>query len=113
MHLILACIMQKFDLQLADPASYTLNLKFTLTIKPEVHVRAVPRAGRNARSLLMVPSSALREAREGLAPKGNGPEEDAKGKRRMYVLYGSNTGACESFAQKIVTAAPSYGKLCH
>jgi cytochrome P450/NADPH-cytochrome P450 reductase len=27
----------------------------------------------------------------------------------MYVLYGSNTGSCESFAQKIATTASSYG----
>jgi cytochrome P450 / NADPH-cytochrome P450 reductase len=102
--------MQKFDLHLADPTSYTLHLKYSLTIKPMVHVRAVPRAGRNSHSLLAAPSSALREAREGLAPQGNVSENDAEGRQRMYVLYGSNTGSCESFAQKIATAAPSFGR---
>lgn len=109
MHLVIACIMQKFDLQLADPASYTMHLKYSLTIKPEVKVRATPRAGRNSHSLLAAPSSGLRQSRTGLAPEGQ-TQESAEGKQRMYVLYGSNTGSCESFAQKIATAAPSYGK---
>jgi cytochrome P450/NADPH-cytochrome P450 reductase len=107
MHLVITSIMQKFDLQLADP-SYKLNLVFLLTLKPHVRVRAIPRAGRTAHVLLSNASSGLREARDGLAP-GAGAAEDAS-KQRMYVLYGSNTGSCESFAQKIATAAPSYGR---
>jgi cytochrome P450/NADPH-cytochrome P450 reductase len=106
-HLVLASVLQKFDLQLADPSSYTLHLKFVLTIKPEVHVRAIPRAGRSAHVVIAAPSSGLREARSGLSVSGNVPED--AGKQRMYVLYGSNTGSCESFAQKIATAAPSHG----
>lgn len=108
MHLLMACIMQKFDLQLADPSSYALHMKYVLTIKPEVRVRAIPRAGRQAHVLLSAPSSALREARDGLGPSGSMAEDASK--QRMYVLYGSNTGSCESFAQKIATAAPSYGE---
>jgi cytochrome P450/NADPH-cytochrome P450 reductase len=111
MHLLLASIMQKFDLQLADPSSYTLRIKYVLTIKPEVRVRAIPRAGRQTHVLLAAPSSALRDARDGLAPSGSSVEDASK--QRMYVLYGSNTGSCESFAQKIATAAPSYGKSVH
>jgi cytochrome P450/NADPH-cytochrome P450 reductase len=86
----------------------SLQFKYTLTIKPEVHVRAVPRAGKHV--LISAPSSGLRDAREGLsADTSAAPAESAEGKLPMYVLYGSNTGSCESFAQKIATAAPAYG----
>jgi cytochrome P450/NADPH-cytochrome P450 reductase len=107
MHLVLSCIIQKFDLQLADPSSYTLHVKSSLTIKPHVRVRAIPRAGRQVQMVLPAPSSSLRETRDGLAPR-EGMTQDTS-KQRMYVLYGSNTGSCESFAQKIATAAPSHG----
>jgi cytochrome P450/NADPH-cytochrome P450 reductase len=85
---------------------HRLKLKFTLSLKPEVNVRAVPRAGK--RVIISAPSSGLRESREGLSV-GAKSADTGEGKPPMYVFYGSNTGSCESFAQKIATAAPSYG----
>jgi cytochrome P450/NADPH-cytochrome P450 reductase len=75
-------------------------------------IRAIPRAGRNSHVILSAPSSGLRNARDGLAPGTQVAEASSEGKQALYVLYGSNTGSCESFAQKIATAAPSYGMSC-
>lgn len=33
----------------------------------------------------------------------------AGAKKPLYCLYGSNTGSCESFAQRIASEAPSKG----
>jgi cytochrome P450/NADPH-cytochrome P450 reductase len=109
MHLALATIIQKFDLHLADPSSYSLTFNFTLTVKPVLNIRAVPRKGRHV--ILPVASSALRQAREGLTPAVKTVKPEVTGsKQPLYVLYGSNTGSCESFAQKIANAAPTYGE---
>jgi cytochrome P450/NADPH-cytochrome P450 reductase len=114
-HLALASIFQKFDLVAADPASYKLHIQSTLTIKAQVQIRAVPRAGRSAHALFPAPSSGLQQAREdnqtSSAPPITTTTTTATGKEKqpMYILYGSNTGTCESFARKIATAAPSHG----
>lgn len=43
----LSLIIQRFDLTMADP-SYTLSIKFTITVKPHgFHIRAKPRTGRH------------------------------------------------------------------
>jgi cytochrome P450/NADPH-cytochrome P450 reductase len=108
MHLALPSIIQKFDLHLADPSAYSLTFNFTLTIKSIINIRAVPRKGRHV--IHPVASSALRRAREGLTPAAKAAVPDAAGGRQpLYVLYGSNTGSCESFSQRIANAAPTYG----
>ncbi|KAL4252643.1 Bifunctional cytochrome P450/NADPH--P450 reductase [Abortiporus biennis] len=105
--LVLVSLFQRFDLVLEDP-SYSLQLKQTLTIKPDhFYVRAIPRSGKP--KLLAVPSSTLRpggEAANASTPKAPRPSE---GSQRLYVLYGSNTGSCEAFAQRIATDAASHG----
>jgi cytochrome P450/NADPH-cytochrome P450 reductase len=84
-----------------------------MTVKPKVMIRAIPRAGKHI--LFAAPSSGLRELREGLSVDAKAVSvDDGTNKQALYVLYGSNTGTCESFAQKIATAAPSSGlsRLC-
>ena len=102
----LALLVQKFDFVLDDP-SYELKLKQSLTIKPaNFFVHAIPRAGK-AR-LLAVPSTPLvppKTPAAGVASAAPGVEA----KQPMYVLYGSNTGTSESFAQRIANAAASFG----
>ncbi|KAF7351739.1 Fatty acid hydroxylase [Mycena sanguinolenta] len=79
--LVMASVIQKFDLSLVDP-SYTLQIKQTLTVKPKgLYIHAAPRAG------------------------GGGAATGVP----FYVLYGSNTGTSEAFAQRIANEAPSYG----
>jgi cytochrome P450/NADPH-cytochrome P450 reductase len=117
MHLALVSIFQKFDLVAADPATYSLTMQSTLTIKAYLKIRAIPRAGRAAHAIFPSPSSALQQARDertsitlDRAAQAAPPKGPQKGMKPLYILYGSNTGSCESFAKKIATAAPSYGK---
>jgi cytochrome P450/NADPH-cytochrome P450 reductase len=107
----MASVIQKFDLELVDP-SYTLEIKQTLTIKPlGLRIRATPRE--SAWSLSASPSSTLIQSRsESLGPRLEPPKLTASATAsgpRLYVLYGSNTGTSEAFAQRIATDAPSYG----
>jgi len=108
--LVMTTIFQKFDLSLVDP-SYNLELKQALTIKPkDFYIRAIPRAG--GTRLYATPSSSLMQARD---TSGSTPSVPSAGKvdakNPLYVLYGSNTGTSEAFAQRIATEAPSYGQI--
>ncbi|KAJ6488891.1 fatty acid hydroxylase [Mycena sanguinolenta] len=104
--LIIASVVQRFDLALVDP-SYTLRIKETLTIKPEgLYIRATLR--NTGVHLYASPSSTLMTSRDSAptpkvvaVPQGTGLP--------FYVLYGSNTGTSEAFAQRIANEAPSYG----
>ncbi|EIN12923.1 fatty acid hydroxylase [Punctularia strigosozonata HHB-11173 SS5] len=109
-HIVLASIFQKFDLIMDDP-SYTLKIKQTLTIKPnQFHVHAIPRKGR--RQLVAAPSSTLLRilSDDGKDPEESKPRPPADPSRPpMYVLYGSNGGSSEAFAQRLATDAASHG----
>jgi cytochrome P450/NADPH-cytochrome P450 reductase len=92
----LAMILQRFEL--ADPAGYELKVKQTLTIKPEgFRIKVRPRRDR--------PTTAARPA----ARKGDqaAPEPEAtaapvvRTRMPLLVLYGSNTGTCETIAHRI------------
>lgn len=101
--------MQRFDLVMEDP-SYELAIKQTLTIKPlHFYIRAIPRA--QASRLLAIPSSTLLQARDGPrdAPVKPAAAAGQDAKQPLYVLYGSNTGSCEAFAQRIASGAASHG----
>jgi cytochrome P450/NADPH-cytochrome P450 reductase len=86
---------------------YSLHVKSTLTVKPHVKVRAIPRAGAQP-VLLAVPSSGP----DGPGVGAGSTDAGVEGKQHLYVFYGSNTGACEAFAQKIASAAPANGASC-
>ncbi|KAL6298881.1 cytochrome P450 [Sparassis latifolia] len=92
-------ILQKFDLTMQDP-SYELELKQTLTIKPHnFRIYAIPRSRRP--QLPAHPASVV------LPPPA---EVDKKGEKRpLYVLYGSNTGSSEAFAQRLASDAAAHG----
>ncbi|KAH9932778.1 fatty acid hydroxylase [Epithele typhae] len=103
--LVMVMIMQHFDLVLDDP-SYELQIKQTITIKPNhFYIHAIPRkdrprlsVGQSVPALIGKPA----EASPGVAT-------GAANLKPLYVLYGSNTGSSESFAQRLVSAAPSHG----
>ncbi|OBZ65058.1 hypothetical protein A0H81_14948 [Grifola frondosa] len=98
-------ILQKFDLILHDP-SYSLELKQTLTIKPRnFYIHVIPRTGKTR--LLATPSSTLLRSHDVAMPSV--AFGDGAAKQNMYVLYGSNTGSSEAFAQRIASDAPAYG----
>ena len=106
----IATIFQRFDLVFDDP-SYTLRIKQTVTIKPDgFYIRAYPRK-RSAR-LYTTPSSAKLPAqinRVAAAPTSASASPDMSGKTPLYILYGSNSGTCETFAQRIASDAPAHG----
>jgi cytochrome P450/NADPH-cytochrome P450 reductase len=107
--LAIASIVQKFDLSLVDP-SYTLELKQALTIKPKgLQIRAALRT--TPRRLSTTPSSSLK-VNAGIAshePASFLHAQTASETIPLYVLYGSNTGTSEAFAQRIASDAPAYG----
>ncbi|KAJ7447839.1 fatty acid hydroxylase [Mycena latifolia] len=109
--LVMASVVQKFDLSLADP-SYTLQIKQTLTVKPKgLHIHAAVRA-QEAAHLYATPASALMAQRDAPAATASTtpvPTASAGSGLPLYVLYGSNTGTSEAFAQRIANEAPSYG----
>ncbi|KAJ7666812.1 fatty acid hydroxylase [Mycena polygramma] len=104
--LVMASIIQRFDLSLDDP-SYTLLLRQTLTVKPRgLFIRASLRS--TGTHLYAAPSSTLISNHDSApAPKSSGVPQAAG--LPFYVLYGSNTGTCEAFAQRVANEAPSYG----
>jgi cytochrome P450/NADPH-cytochrome P450 reductase len=104
MHLVLASVVQRFDMVLHDP-SYSLELKQTLTIKPKnFYIKAAVRPGkRYAFGAAPSPDYSLSAP---LVDAQSGKE----GLKRLYVCYGSNTGSCESFAQRVASAAISKGE---
>ncbi|OCH86408.1 bifunctional P-450/NADPH-P450 reductase [Obba rivulosa] len=106
--LTLITLFQKFDLVLHDP-SYELRVKQTLTIKPDgLRIHAIPRAGRPR--LLAVPSSALlQQGTKSTTDHVQASVFDGAAKQALYVLYGSNTGSSEAFAQRIASGAASHG----
>ena len=94
---------------MVDP-SYELELKQTLTIKPHNFlIHALPR--KNAPRLFALPSARLhQEASEGRRAPSATVAPGAAGLQPLYVLYGSNSGSSESFAQRVASDAAKYGK---
>ena len=92
----LAMVLRKFDLELVDP-TYELKIKTTLTIKPEgLQMRARKRQVQQAKAA--ADASTQKEIHATANPG-----------ERLTVLYGSNSGSCESFANSIASEAGRYG----
>lgn len=99
--LAVVTMLQRFDFRLADP-SYELDIKQSLTLKPaNFLVHATPR--KTGFSLGLAPSSQA-------TPSASRPSTPSAGAGSpMYLLYGSNTGSCETFAQRIASEALQHG----
>ena len=93
--LVLAMMMQRFDIELADP-DYELTIQETLTIKPKnLAIHATPR---HTRSRVQAPSPAVPSpADTGITSEGSAPGHGTP----LLVLYGSNGGSSESLARTI------------
>lgn len=103
-HLALAMMLQRFDIMKADP-SYKLKIKEALTIKPEGFYIRTKRRG----DTWIHPSSGLATIPD-KAPHPTGPNRKYEGEQfPLLVLYGSNAGTAESFAQRIAGSAAGYG----
>ncbi len=107
--LVLTSVIQKFDLSLADP-SYTLQISQALTIKPkDLKIHAKLRT--DGPHISSVSAVGIKRAYDGPDvtphPHITGP---ADSKAPLYVLYGSNTGTSEAFAQRIASEAATYSQ---
>lgn len=106
----IATIFQRFDLAFDDPG-YTLRLKQTVTIKPVgFYIRAYPR--KRPMRIYTTPSSVnlptqINHAVSATTFPSTSP--DVSGKTPLYILYGSNSGTCESFAQRIASDSAGHG----
>ncbi|MER8237315.1 cytochrome P450, partial [Streptomyces sp. NPDC094049] len=93
--LVLAMVLQRFDLELADPG-YELAVHETLTVKPAgLAVRATPR--RTPAPGSSVPVSATPAEAQGAAAADPVPGHGTP----LLVLYGSNAGGGEGLARTI------------
>jgi cytochrome P450/NADPH-cytochrome P450 reductase len=103
--LVLAMTLQGFDIALDDP-HYQLEIKETLTLKPHgLKIRARPRHDRAVRkpvAIMAVPQKPLG------APPAQ-PVAVAAGATPLLVLFGSNAGSSQAFADRIAGDAPAQG----
>ncbi|MGE4191678.1 MAG: cytochrome P450 [Thermoanaerobaculia bacterium] len=108
-HLFLASALQRFELTAHDP-SYQLRIRETLTFKPEgFYIRA---RRRNASSFRPRTHTAPQPGAKVAAvspPAPPAPTESSRDTTPLLVLYGSNSGSAEAFAQRIVADAGSHG----
>ncbi|KAE8372548.1 cytochrome P450 [Aspergillus bertholletiae] len=108
--LVIAMLLQNFNFQMDDP-SYNIQLKQTLTIKPNhFYMRAALREGLDATHLGSALSASSSEHMD--QATGHGKTSATKKSadlKPMYIYYGSNTGTCESFARRLADDAISYG----
>lgn len=117
--LVIAMLLQNFDFVLDDP-SYTLHYKQTLTTKPkDSYMRAILRNGQTATDVehrlagdvtatAQSTSHAKPTLRQGPQSMAGKPGNRTEAKP-MSIFYGSNTGTCESLAQRLATDAAAHG----
>lgn len=103
--LVLVLMLQRFDFVLDDP-SYTLKIHETLTLKPEgLRIRA--RARRTGTSLRR--SAVPQTPQKALTPQAARRPAADGASTPLLILYGSNTGSSEAFANRIADEAPANG----
>ncbi|KAH8731262.1 cytochrome P450 [Phaeosphaeriaceae sp. PMI808] len=107
--LVLVMLLQKFNFSMED-ASYQLQIKQTLTIKPkDFKMRAHLRNGMSATSLEnALSSTTLTDQRSVKGSQEVRKDKLAKGKP-MAIFYGSNTGTCEALANRLASDAANHG----
>ncbi|KAF9263923.1 bifunctional P-450/NADPH-P450 reductase [Marasmius fiardii PR-910] len=106
--LIMASIIQKFDLEFVDP-SYNLDLKQALTVKPkDLYIRARLRTG--GPRLFKAPRVQTAKSTSTTIAAPQVYVLAANDKRvPLYLMYGSNTGTSEALAQRVANDADKYG----
>lgn len=109
--LTVALLFQNFNFRLVDP-SYQLSIKQTLTIKPkDLFMYATLRDGIDTVQLeksLHVNTAEVEK--EGSKQHGRGHAGvPSKSQKPMTILYGSNSGTCESLAQSLASEAAERG----
>ncbi|GLW98618.1 NADPH--cytochrome P450 reductase [Microtetraspora sp. NBRC 16547] len=101
--LALALILQRFAL--SDPAAYRMEIKQTLTLKPDnFTIRVRPRKPAERMSALAAPPT----AEEGTKEAGKGAEVRVQGVG-LTVAYGSNLGTAQDIAEQVADQARRSG----
>ncbi|KAI1174519.1 bifunctional P-450:NADPH-P450 reductase [Nemania sp. FL0916] len=106
--LAMAILFQNFNFVMDDP-TYSLAIKQTLTIKPDNFLmRAIIRDGLSPTQLehRLAGRGISREVSKLSTSEASSPTE--KG-RKITILYGSNSGTCESLAQRLASDASHHG----
>ncbi|KAK0645376.1 putative bifunctional P-450:NADPH-P450 reductase [Cercophora newfieldiana] len=112
--LCMAMILQNLELSLDDP-EYKLHIKQTLTTKPkDFYMRARLREGIEAVDLGARLSggggaSVLVNGVNGKAGQGKANAQQQREGKPMSIFYGSNTGTCEAFAERLAADAVLHG----
>ena len=100
--LAMALVLKHFQIEMVDP-SYDLRIKETLTIKPEgLKIRVRPRQ----KLSIVLPPNSKPTAK---VPETSKPSTNTDDLQRMSILFGSNSGSCESFASTLASEAPLFG----
>lgn len=100
--IVTALILKHFNLEFVDP-SYDLHLKQTGTIKPaDFKMRARPR------QQIQIPLgvSTIKQKEEIHLPTKT---VETNQFQPLAILFGSNSGSCESFARTLANEAPTHG----
>ena len=113
--LVMAMVLQNFDVKLDDP-NYTMKIKQNLTIKPDdLYIRVALRRNVDATSLdnLLHASGPPKGTKDMViqskANDNTTPHSTTSSARSMTVLFGSNTGTCQAFAQRLASEAAGHG----
>lgn len=104
--LALALMLQNFNIRMADP-SYELQIKQTLTIKPDgFNIKAALREGIDVTGFgRRIFSDAAVNSTNGVVVARPGQQGTAP----FSVLYGGNSGTCEGLAQALAGRAAQHG----
>ena len=107
--LVTIILLQNFDIQLDDPG-YQMRLKQALTVKPkDFYIRASLREGINPTKL----DGALHSSNKPVKPAHDVARSETAVNgadlKPLTVLYGSNTGTCQAFAQRLASDAAPRG----
>lgn len=104
--LALIMILHRFDVEFADP-NYVLDIQESLTIKPRgMKVIAKPRFSRN-QSLLTELAGSTKPVKAAAATASK--RSNAGNGVPINVLYGSNAGTCQTFANDMAEEAAARG----
>ena len=106
--LVLAIIIQKFDIRLDDP-HYEMRVKQTLTVKPrDFYIRATPRRGLDATTIQrsMLSSNGAPQVK---GINGHNRSNSNDKLSDLLILFGSNTGTCQTLATRLAADAELHG----
>lgn len=106
--LVMVMLLQNFNFVL-DP-NYSFGIKQTLTIKPkDMHMRAILRDGLTPTTLERRLAGLAQPEKPASQVTTKGAAGESEGGMPLTILYGSNSGTCESLAQRIASDASSHG----